>query len=279
MVVIKCTLQNCDFKTDDVSEALAIALLTNHGLAHQNTSVSAPTARGPRLERPTVNLGVSIEEWNVFEKRWEIFRNGSGIDEHSAPSQLFQCAGEDLSNSLLRANPQVASSSQGDLIAAMKSLAVIPVATGVSRTELFQLCQERDEPFRTFAARVRGKAETCSFSAKCECLKEVDYTDHMIRDVLLHGIYDSDIRREVLGVTNILEKTVNDVIALVENKEMARNALPSARVSSISSFKKHQGNHQEPDPPRMSEQATCPDCKSLFSIFTKGTRGFNKKNT
>ena len=37
MVVITCTIPTCDFKTDDVSEALAIALLANHGLAHQCT--------------------------------------------------------------------------------------------------------------------------------------------------------------------------------------------------------------------------------------------------
>ena len=108
----------------------------------------------------------------------------------------------------------------------MRPLAVIPVATGVLRTELLQLRQERDEPFRAFTARVRGKAETCAFSTKCECGKNVDYTDHVIRDVLRNGISDPDIRREVLGTKNVLQTPVNDVIALVENKEMARNALP-----------------------------------------------------
>ena len=40
-----------------------------------------------------------------------------------------------------------------------------------------------------------------------------------------------DIRREVLGVSDILGTAVNEVIALVEGKEMARNALPSANIS------------------------------------------------
>ena len=65
------------------------------------------------------------------------------------------------------------------VLAAMRSLAVIPVATSVLRTELLQLRQERDEPFRTFTARVRGIAETCVFTTKCECGKSVDYTDHV----------------------------------------------------------------------------------------------------
>ena len=187
MVAIACTIPNCDFKTDDVPEALAIALLANHGLAHQGTLSNVdvpslpPVPRGPKLDRPKVNIGVSTEEWNVFTRRWEVFRTGSGIDEASAPSQLFQCAENELGDSLLKANPDAASSTLPDLLSAMRSLAVIPVATGVLRTELLQLRQERDKPFRAFTARVRGKAETCAFTTTCECGKNVDYTDHAIR--------------------------------------------------------------------------------------------------
>ncbi|KAL9972701.1 hypothetical protein ACROYT_G019061 [Oculina patagonica] len=164
----------------------------------------------------------------------------------------------------------------------MRSLAVIPVATGVLRTELLQLRQERDEPFHAFTTRVRGKAETCAFATKCECGKNVDYTDHVIRDVLLSGIFDPDIRREILGNKDVLKTPVNDVIALVENKEMARNALPSSTLSAVSSFKRQQDPPKEPPsatPSRVDQarQATCPDCKSLFKIFTEGTRGWNTK--
>ena len=288
MVVIACTIPTCEFKTADVSEAVAIALLANHGLAHQRTLPTVaepslpPVPRGPKLERPKVNIGVSTEEWNVFTRRWEVFRTESGIDEASAPSQLFQCAENELGDSLLKANPDAASSTLPDLLDAMRSLAVIPVATGVLRTELLQLRQERDQPFRAFTARVRGKAETCAFSTKCECGKNVDYTDHVIRDVLLNGISDPDIRREVLGTKDVPKTPVNDVIALVENKEMARNALPSSTLSAVSSFKHQQDPPKEPPsatPSRVDQarQATCPDCKSLFKIFTEGTRGWNTK--
>lgn len=58
------------------------------------------------------------------------------------------------------------------------------------------------------------------------CGSSVDYTDHIIRDVRINGINDYDIRRDMLGTPDELGKPVNDVVALVENKEMARNALP-----------------------------------------------------
>ena len=88
------------------------------------------------------------------------------------------------------------------------------------------------------------------------------------------GYRDPDIRREVLGTRNILQTPVNDVIALVENKEMARNA--------VSSFKRQQVPPKEPPLASLSrvdqtKQAACPDCQRLFTIFTEGTRGWNTK--
>ena len=244
--------------------------------------MSAPVRRGPKLERPKVDLGISTEGWNVFACRWEVFCTGSGIDETSAPSQLFQCAGTELGDSLLKANPAAASDPLPQLLAGMRSLAVIPVVIGVLRTELLQLHQERDEPFRAFTARVRGKAETCAFAAACECGKSVDYTDHVIRDVLLNGIPDQDIRREVLGTPNILTTPVNDVIALVESKEMARNALPSPTLSAVSSFRRQQNPPTgapaaSPSHTDQAKQAPCPDCRNPFNTFTKGARGWNTK--
>lgn len=116
-------------------------------LPHTTGPLLPPVPRGPKLERPRVNIGVSTEEWNLFTRRWEVFRTGSGIDDESAPSQLFQCAENELDDSLLKANPQAASTTLPDLLDAMRSLAVILVATDVLRTELLQLRQERDEPF------------------------------------------------------------------------------------------------------------------------------------
>ena len=282
MVVVECSVPGCEFKTSDVSEPLAIALLGNHSLAHQSSMAqSTPAAlRGPKLERPKINVGVSIEDWNVFLRRWEVFRTGSNIDEASSPSQLFQCAGAELGDSLLMTNPSIASEPLEQLLTAMRSLAVIPVATCVLRSELFQLRQERDEAIRAFAARVRGKAETCAFAAQCECGKSVNYTDNAIRDVLLNGLADTDIRREILGTKDILTKPINDIVALIEGKEMARNALPSSTLSAVATFHTapvtfHTAPVTAPPQADRNKEAICPDCKTTFKIFTEGVRGWN----
>lgn len=115
MVVVGCPAPGCEFKSGDLSEALVAALLTIHGFSHQHAApvmaapAQAPTPRGPRLDRPKVDVGVSIEEWNVFIRRWNVFRAGSGIGDAQAPFQLFQCAGPLLGDSLLKAVPDAAS--------------------------------------------------------------------------------------------------------------------------------------------------------------------------
>ena len=160
--------------------------------------------------------------------------SGSGLNPDASSSHFFQCTGDELGDSLLKTAPSMVSKPTSVVMAAMKSLAVIVVATGVMRAGLVCMQQDRDESFRAFAARVRGKAETCAYITKCTCLREVDFTDSIIRDVLMVGIADLDIRREVLGTSAILERALNDVISLVESKEMPRNALPSS-ASGISS--------------------------------------------
>ena len=280
MVVISCAYPGCDYQSEDVTEPIACALLQSHSFSHATAAsagqaaVPAPVTenRGPRLERPHIGIGVSLEEWNVFTRRWHVFKAGSGIDDTSAPSQLFQCASKELGDNLLKYDADVASRPLTDLLTSMRRLAVIPIATGVLRTDLMQMCQRRDEAFRSFAARVRGKADTCAFSADCQCGQKVDYTDHMIRDTLLKGICDVEIRREVLGTANILTTAINDVIALVESKEMARNAAPISDVSAVSAFKRQKTAPVAHDG---SEKSPCPVCKQLFSLYSKGPRGWN----
>ncbi|GFO25984.1 enzymatic polyprotein [Plakobranchus ocellatus] len=69
----------------------------------------------------------------------------------------------------------------------------------VARVQLQQMRQDRDEPIRAFAARLRGQAGVCNFSIKCPCGTYVDYSDVMVRDILIKGLSDEEIRLDILG--------------------------------------------------------------------------------
>ena len=277
---------------------MAIAYLNAHMYAHmsppaqQQPAASGVRRGGPKLDRPTIKTGVSMEEWIMFTRRWNIFREGSHIADDNVSHHLFQCADEALGDALLKTDPDIIRRSIDVVLNTMKKLAVIPVATGIIRSELLEMKQLRDEAFRKFASRVRGKAETCEYetSVVCRCTEvvSVNVTDHIMRDVLLAGIYDADIRREMYGIDRILEHPINDVIAAVEKKEMARDAHSAVSASSMSSMKLQRrkgqagaasGQQQLQKAPEADKckQASCPHCKQGFALYREGRFGWNSK--
>ena len=156
------------------------------------------------MERPKVKPSITSEEWHAYFRRWSTYRTGSDIGDDIASSQLLECATEDLKDIVLRAHPTFTTKPIDEAVNLLQSLAVVPTALGVLRSELSAMYQGADESFRTFAAKVQGKAETCefvtAFSGRCtnaDCNAQYTgqtyYTDEVIRDVLLNGIADTDI--------------------------------------------------------------------------------------
>ena len=274
MVIVKCPL--CSYQTDDVEAQVVTVLLNIHAISHSQVPTPSQQPQ-PRLERPRIDVGVEEEVWNNFMRRWDAFRVGSGINASTAPMQLFQCATETLGDLVLKSDPNIHNKDIETVISVMRSFAVIPVATGVRRAELMQLRQAPDEIFRSFAAKVTGKAETCAFhtSTKCACGAEVtaDYTTETVKDVLLAGIADLDIRREALSLKEIHKMSINDVISFVEGREMARNATPvSTSLSALSSYKKGVPT-AAPSARVTNKTASCPDCKKQFHQFRQRVNG------
>ena len=304
MPIISCSVTGCGWESQDLADAIErVAVLTNHSINHNlahapATATPTPAAaassrrRGPKLTRPEIDFGVSAEEWNAFVRRWNIFCDGSDFDDAAAPSQLFQCASSALGDAVLKSNPDITSRPIDEALSSLRSLAIVPVAIGVLRAELMCLKQERDEPFRAFAARVRGKAETCAYTIMCTCGVTNSYTDDIIKDVLMAGIADSDIRNETLGSDQLVGKSVNDVVAIVERREMARNSYPVPSLSAISSFKKSKipsppspapaaqpspKNHIEPTTADRNKTASCPTCRKTFRLYEEKAWGWNSR--
>ena len=55
-----------------------------------------------------------------------------------------------------------------------------------------------------------------------------------VQDILIAGIEDSDIRKDVLS--DIDSKTDKDIVKIFEEKEIARNALQSSMSTAALSF-------------------------------------------
>ena len=281
-MAISCPVSGCGYSTDDVSEVLVGKLLDLHMYDHSQRA----TVKGPKLKRPGIDVGVNEEVWQAFERRWDTFRRGSNIGAQDAAVQLFECASDELSSLVLRMDHNITSKSVEEVMAKLHSLAVIPVAKGVVRTELMNLEQKEGEKFRTFSARVKGKAETCGFEmeAHCSCGKSltVNYATETMRDVLLAGIADSEIRKEALSVEEVHKTPINDLISFVERREMSRDATAcstaSVTVSALSSFKRRKALVTDVvSSDQRKEIMDCPVCKKPYHLFRRGRNGWNKK--
>ena len=175
---MKCPIPDCDYTTGEQTEPVAIAIFNAHMYVHtetsrvsQSASTSVPHRNGPKLGWLMIETGVSMEEWIMFERRWAIFKEGSHIADEDASHHLFQCADALLGDSLLKTDSDIVYQDVHEVLSAMKRLAVLPIATGTVISELLEMKQLRDEAFRKFASRVRGKAETCDYTTtvKCRC--------------------------------------------------------------------------------------------------------------
>ena len=95
----------------------------------------------------------------------------------------------------------------------MEAHAVIKVSRGFQRAELMKMSQGSEEAIRTFAARVKRKARTCKFVVEGTCICQetvpVDYTQEVVKDVLLAGISDSEIQASVVEMDEVAKKSPN----------------------------------------------------------------------
>ena len=108
----------------------------------------------------------------------------------------------------------------------MESVAVIKVSLSFKRAKLVSFCQDQYEPFRKSTTCVLSKAKTCNFTTviESECRKKnvTKYTEEVIKDMMLAGVGDKDIRKVVLSTENILSRSQFDIIFYIVNKETGR---------------------------------------------------------
>ena len=84
--------------------------------------------------------------------------------------------------------------------------------------------QDRDETICSFGARLHGQASVCKFTIKCPtCEADVNYTENILRDILTHGLADSEIQLNLLGDKN-QDMALEEVFQFVEAKEAGKRS-------------------------------------------------------
>ena len=266
-----CPVEGCNYRTGEVEDAIAANFLLLHNNSH---AIQATTVKQkpPKIDRPKISKGCSEEIWRAFDTRWKLFKDGTQLTLQETSRQLFQCCDDDLGNDLLRSYPTILEGTETLLLEAIKKLAVTPVAITVRRSELLSTKQDHGESIRSFYAKVNGKAATCAYVKDCPsttCTQKVDFTDVLVKDVLVTGLVDEDIRRDVFGWSELDTKDVQETVGFIEGKEMAREALnQKPAVSGLSAYK-HQ---QRVEDINKSLKTNCNECNAEMDKFSWSKR-------
>ena len=164
----RCPYLECEYETEDVKDEIAAVLLTIHSNDTQVQTTSQPatqaTAKVEKVRRPTISSAGSSEEWSYFPTRWKDYAKETKLKGKDMVIQLLECCEEQLREDFARnAGGLLTNKSVDEVMAAIKKLAVREENTMVTRAQLHNMHQDRDETICSFTARLRGQASSCKF--------------------------------------------------------------------------------------------------------------------
>ena len=163
----KCPFPDCTYETEDISDEVAVVMITVHnsGVHTNTTTTTTQSCKVEKVKRPTIHTGGSSEEWSYFSTRWQEYAEATKIQGKEKAIQLLECCDETLRKDLTRnAGGSLVNKTADEVMAAIKKLAVRAENIMVARVELHNTQQDRDEPIRNYAARLRGQANICKFT-------------------------------------------------------------------------------------------------------------------
>ena len=120
------------------------------------------------MNRSRIRRDCNEEDLNILMQKWTIFKDSMKITEVEKRRQLYLSCNEDLSDAILKAYEYLVSLSEKPLLRMIKQLAVIPVSVVVGRPDFLSTRQDLTENTRTFAANLKAKASTCSYTCTCQ---------------------------------------------------------------------------------------------------------------
>ena len=181
----------------------------------------------PEVEKPVLKQDITEEEWDSFTQAFRRYKRRIRTPVGHEADDLFDCCEKSLGRLLLKEDPGIIEAGETKLLEAMKKMAVIRVAVSIRRTQLMSMKQEPGQSIREFYANAKAQASTCEYSLKCgqECCKTkpaIDYTASVVKDIIVCGLVDPEIRRDVLELEDLDKKSAIDLVGLVESKETAR---------------------------------------------------------
>ena len=134
----------------------------------------------------------------------------------------------------------------------------------VIRESMGNLKQERGETVRKFTGRIRALAVVSELEVECACTKKVSYMKEAIKDRVVGGLHDQDIKTAVLSHKDVNEWSLDDLLGYVEAKEAGRVSASlmggAASASAVSSGGSSSYSSSSKGKPRVQQRSGCDRC-------------------
>ena len=104
MPFLRCPIDDCDWRSQDLDAAFAAALTTALQI-HDRTvhpPLAQPTMHKLRLDPPTIATGCDPDQWSAFTRQWNMYKVGMAIADNVLPTALFYCCDTDLTTCIIR---------------------------------------------------------------------------------------------------------------------------------------------------------------------------------
>ena len=252
-----CSAPECHFQTPDtiptyelVIQSLSIHTQAAHPTPAAVQAAAAPKSRLEKLPRPTFTLNMSESKWNFTVIQWNNYIGQSAATtEEIKLMQLQAACDDDLRQRVFDTGNYQGLNTTKLFLDKMKDLAVITVHKSVHLRNLWTLSQESDKQICAFAAKVTSTADMCGITIHCDmCNTDISYWNNVVQQIIIHGMWDTDIKvwvlsRNTSGELINLDKLIDYIAVEEAGMQESLNLSSHNTVSSIlqqSNYKKSQ---------------------------------------
>ena len=200
---------------------LEIHITANHA-PNQTVRTSHAATKPEKAKRPEMAAEMSDEDWAYFLSRWEEYKKATALTGDEVILQLMECCCEQLRRDHHRTFPkgEGGTTTEVQRLDQLKQLAVRKKNRAVNRVKLGTMKQDKGEPVRKFAGRIRSLATVSEYAVECKtCKTPVAYTEAVITDQIITGLADTEIQKDVLSHPDAATLDLEKLLQFVEGKE------------------------------------------------------------
>ena len=267
MVVVSCTIDTCEFKTQVVGDQTG-SILLSHYIATEHSNANQVSSniqdRAQRPQRPIITTELTPQQWSNIIRYWKIYKKEARLNTTNIITQLITCCDEELRNQLFNAHSEIEEKEEEEVIKAIRELAVKSESVIVAQVNHVKCRQGRDEPVRKWFSRLKGQASVCDYTITFKTTDGMEHTksyeDNVLRQIIAANMDDSDIQTDLLSILNSSKKsmTADEMVCFIEAKENAKQG--TVKLSSTHSINALHSTYKKNSRPAMNtySQATRP---------------------